>query len=173
MVIDFHVVPYSTLLIMGIAIVISFVNMGLNRLLITRLVGWNEYRTMQKEINEHRSQQMAAMRSKDTKLMEKLKKKDSQIQSMQTRVAKPQLYLLPISFSYIVIWIFFLTPFYGNNAVAYLPGFAGPATHGGLPVVYFYFLVSLLFGTIASRIVGVTPLDWSEIPDRVKPYEQK
>lgn len=138
---------------MSISIIISFVNMGINRLLITRLVGWEQYRTMQREISEYRSQTMQAMRSKDQKLMEKLKKKESQINSMQMKISKPQLYLLPISFSYIVIWIFFLTPTNFPHPLAYLPGIMN------LPVVYWYFLCSLLFGTLASRIVGVTPLE--------------
>jgi uncharacterized membrane protein (DUF106 family) len=96
---------------------------------------------------------MQAMRSKDQKLLEKLKKKESQINSMQMRISKPQLYLIPISFSYIIIWIFFLTPFYTSHPVAYVPGI------GGIPVVYWYFLSSLLFGTLASRVIGVTPLE--------------
>ena len=151
--ISISVIPYSTLLIMAIAVIISFVNMGINRLLVTRLVGWNEYRTMQREISEYRSQTMAAMRSKDQKLTEKLKKKESQINSMQMKISKPQLYLIPISFSYILIWIFFLTPKNFPNPVAFLPGIMN------LPVVYWYFLCSLLFGTLASRIIGVTPLE--------------
>ena len=151
--VDISIIPISTLLIMAISIVISFVNMGINRLLITRLVGWEQYRTMQREIAEYRSQTMQAMRAKDQKLMEKLKKKESQINSMQMKISKPQLYLLPISFSYIVIWIFFLTPKNFPHPLAYLPGIMN------LPVVYWYFICSLLFGTLASRIVGVTPLE--------------
>jgi uncharacterized membrane protein (DUF106 family) len=151
--IDISIIPAATLLIMSIAIVISFVNMVINRLLVTRLVGWEQYRTMQREISEYRSQTMQAMRSKDQKLLEKLKKKESQINSMQMKISKPQLYLIPISFTYIVIWIFFLTPLYGSHSVAYVPGI------GGIPVFYWYFLCSLLFGTLASRVIGVTPLE--------------
>jgi uncharacterized membrane protein (DUF106 family) len=108
---------------------------------------------MQREINEYRSQTMAAMRSKDQKLLEKLKKKESQINSMQMKISKPQLYLFPISMSYIVIWIFFLTPtFAAVSTVAYLPGI------GSVSYVIWYFICSLLFGTLASRVIGVNPL---------------
>jgi uncharacterized membrane protein (DUF106 family) len=151
--VDISLIPTSTLIIMAISIIISFVNMGINRLLITKLVGWEQYRTMQREIAEYRKQTMAALRSKDTKLQEKLKRKESQINSMQMKISKPQFILLPISFSYIVIWIFFLTPTNFPHALAYLPGLLN------LPVVYWYFLCSLLFGTLASRIIGVTPLE--------------
>ncbi len=151
--VDISIIPTSTLIIMAISIIISFVNMGINRLLITRMVGWEQYRTMQREIAEYRSQTMAAIRSKDQKLLDKLKRKESQINNMQMKISKPQFVLLPISFSYIVIWIFFLTPTNFPHALAYLPGVLS------LPVVYWYFLCSLLFGTLASRIVGVTPLE--------------
>jgi uncharacterized membrane protein (DUF106 family) len=151
--VDISIIPVSTLLIVAVSITISFLNMGINRLLITKLVGWELYRTMQREIAEHRSQTMKAIRSKDQKLIEKLKKKDAQINNMQMKISKPQFILLPISFSYIVIWIFFLTPANFPLPLAYLPGIMN------LPVVYWYFLCSLLFGTLASRLVGVTPLE--------------
>ncbi len=147
------IIPISTLLIMGIAIAVSFINMTINRLLVTRLVGWEQYRSMQREISEYRSQTMAAMRSKDQKLLEKLKRKESQINSMQMKISKPQLYLFPISMSYIVIWFFFLTPTYAAvSTVAYLPGI------GSISYVIWYFICSLMFGTLASRVIGVNPL---------------
>ena len=151
--VDILTIPISTLLIMTIAIIVSFVNMAINRLLITRLVGWEEYQTMQREIREFNSQRMAAVRSKDQKLLEKLKKKESQINSMQMKVSKPTFYLLPISMSYIVIWLFFLTPTYKTATLAYLPGIMN------LQVVYWYFLCSLLFGTLASRAFGIMPFE--------------
>jgi uncharacterized membrane protein (DUF106 family) len=150
---DISVIPSSTLLIMSIAVAISFINMGINRLLISRMCGWEEYRRMQKEVAEFRAQQMAALRAKDVKLMEKLKKKEPQIMSMQAKMSKPTLVLFPISLSYILIWLLFLTPFYGAKPVAYLPGF------GPIPVVYWYFICSSLFGTLASRLMGVTPVE--------------
>jgi uncharacterized membrane protein (DUF106 family) len=147
------IIPISTLLIMAIAIAVSFINMTINRLLVTRLVGWEQYRSMQREISEYRSQTMKAMRAKDQKLLEKLKRKESQINSMQMKISKPQLYLFPISMSYIVIWFFFLTPTYAAvPTVAYLPGI------GSISYVIWYFVCSLMFGTLASRVIGVNPL---------------
>ena len=143
-------IPLATLLIMAIAISISFINMVLNRALITRMIGWQEYRSMQKEMSEYNSQRMAALRAKDEKVLEKLKKKESQIQAMQTKMFKPQLILIPITFIYLIIWPV-LTGYF-PSFVAYLPGF------GGVPFFYWYLICSFFFGTIASRIIGVTPI---------------
>jgi uncharacterized membrane protein (DUF106 family) len=151
---DITIIPIATLVIMLIAIAISFINMVINRLLITRICGWEEYKVMRKETSEYQSQLMAAMRAKDTKRVEKLKKKESQIRNMQSKMMKPQMILLPISFSYIIIWYIFLIPTFGANAVAVVPGLAPT----GIPVIYWYMICSFFFGTLASRIVGVTPI---------------
>lgn len=151
---DITIIPIATLVIMLIAITISFINMVINRLLITRICGWEEYKVMRKETSEYQSQLMAAMRAKDTKRVEKLKKKESQIRNMQSKMMKPQMILLPISFSYIIIWYIFLIPTFGADAVAVVPGLA-PA---GIPVIYWYMICSFFFGTLASRIIGVTPI---------------
>lgn len=157
---DITIIPVATLVIMLIAVTISFINMVINRLLITRICGWEEYKVMRKETSEYQSQLMAAMRANDTKRVEKLKKKESQIRSMQSKMMKPQMILLPISFSYIIVWYIFLIPTYTDPItnlalpVALVPGLA-PA---GIPVIYWYMLCSFFFGTLASRIVGVTPI---------------
>jgi uncharacterized membrane protein (DUF106 family) len=151
---DITVVPIATLVIMLTAVTISFLNMSINRLLITRICGWEEYKVMRKETSEYQSQLMQAMRANDTKRVEKLKKKESQIRNMQNKMMKPQMILFPISMSYIVIWWFFLIPTFGADAVAVLPGLAPT----GIPVIYWYMICSFFFGTIASRIIGVTPI---------------
>lgn len=151
---DITIIPIATLVIMLIAVTISFLNMGINRLLITRICGWEEYKVMRKETSEYQSQLMAAMRANDTKRVEKLKKKESQIRNMQSKMMKPQMILLPISFSYIIIWYIFLIPTFGANAVAVVPGLAPT----GIPVIYWYMICSFFFGTLASRIIGVSPI---------------
>ena len=150
--IDIATIPLATFVVMLVAVAVSFLNMGLNRLLITRMCGWEEYKVMRKETSEYQSQLMKAMRANDKKLVEKLKRKESQIKNMQAKMMKPQMILLPISFSYILIWIFFLTPTNFPNPVAFVPGL------GPIPVLYWYMICSFFFGTLASRIVGVTPV---------------
>ncbi len=148
--VDISAIPVATLVIMGIAVSISFINMTVNRLLITRMIGWHEYRSMQKEMSDYNSQRMTALRANDQKTLERLKKKESQIQAMQTKMFKPQLLLLPFTFVYIIIWPI-LTGYF-PSAVAYIPGL------GAVPFVYWYLVCSFFFGTIASRIIGVTPI---------------
>jgi uncharacterized membrane protein (DUF106 family) len=153
--VDISIIPMATLAIMLVAVTISFANMGLNRLIITKMLGWNEYRSMQKEIAEHNAQRMAALRSKDTKTIERLKKKDSQINAMQTKMFKPQMVLIPITFIYFIIWPVLQGYFTINGVaqnVAYIPGF------GAQPFFIWYLICSFFFGTIASRIIGVTPV---------------
>jgi uncharacterized membrane protein (DUF106 family) len=149
--VDIAVIPFATLLIMLIAITISFTNMTLNRLIITKMFGWHEYKTMQKEIAEHNSEKMKAMRANDTKTLERLKKKDPQINAMQTKMLKPQLFQMPLIFVYFIIWPI-LTGVFRTNPVAYIPGIG--------PVEFFiwYLICSFFFATIAGRIIGTTPI---------------
>ena len=157
--INIAIPPLATVVIMLVAVAVSFLNMGINRLLITRMCGWEEYRVMQKETSEYRSQMLKAMRANDQKLVEKLKKKEAQINRMQQKMMKPQTILLPISFSYIIIWYVFLIPVYGGTPVAYVPGLApGALMATGIPVIFWYMICSFFFGTLASRVVGVTPI---------------
>ena len=158
--IDIATIPLATIVVMLVAVAVSFLNMGLNRLLITRICGWEEYKVMRKETSEYQSQLMKAMRANDKKLVEKLKRKESQIKNMQAKMMKPQMILLPISFSYILIWYLFLIPTFGGDAVAVVPGIAlnMTAIPNGIPVFIWYMICSFFFGTLASRIVGVTPV---------------
>ena len=152
-------IPLATVVIMLVAVTVSFLNMGINRLLITRICGWEEYKVMRKETSEYQSQLMQAMRANDTKRVEKLKRKEQQIRNMQNKMMKPQMILFPISMSYIVIWWLFLIPTFGSDAVAVLPGLApGALMATGLPVIYWYMICSFFFGTLASRVIGVTPI---------------
>ena len=102
--IDISAIPTATVLIMLISATISFINMGLNRLLISHMIGWQEYKGMRKETSEYNSRRMAALRANDTKTLEKLKKKEKQIMNMQTKMMKPQMLLLLFTVVYFIIW---------------------------------------------------------------------
>lgn len=147
---DISVIPWAPLSIMLISVGISFMNVGINRLLISRMVGWHEYKSMQKELAEYNALRMKAVRANDTKTLEKLKKKDAQMKTMQMKMSKPQLLLFPMMFIYFIIWPFLLG-FY-PNPVIYVPGF------GMQPFWIWYFMCSLFFGTLASKIIGITPI---------------
>ena len=141
------------LAILGIAAGIAFLNSGINRILIGYFIGWEQYRVMQKEMAEYRSESMAAARSGDKKRIEKTKKKQSQITHMQQKMLKPQMLQFGISFVYLIVWFLVLTPTFGGTSLAYLPGF------GPIPVFYLYPMLSLFLGLLSSRIIGIMPIE--------------
>jgi uncharacterized membrane protein (DUF106 family) len=145
--------PTAAIIIMAIAAGIAFLNSGINRALISHFIGWDKYRTMQKEMAEFRSESMAAARSNDKKQMEKLKKRQSQITNMQAQMAKPQMIQFGISFIYIIVWLLVLTPTFGGFNVAALPGL------GSFSVFWWYPMISFFLSILASRIVGVMPIE--------------
>lgn len=164
--------PVSTLLIMAISASLAFLNSGLNRVLISHFVGWEQYRIYQKETTEHRSEMMKAARANDKKQMEKLKRKESQIKNMQAKMLKPQMLQFAFSGVYFIVWIFVLTPTFQSNPVAYIPGIGtianahylidgvpGPAIPDAVPMFIWYLLCSLFFGLVAQRIIGIMPID--------------
>jgi uncharacterized membrane protein (DUF106 family) len=167
----------ATLIIMAIAAGIAFLNSGINRVLINYFVGWEQYRVMQKEMAEYRSETMAAMRANDKKQVEKLKKKDSQIKHMQAKMMKPQLVQFGISFVYLIMWFLVLTPAFHNAPMALIPGIGtianaqtvvngvgvGPAIANAIPVFYWYPICSLFFGLLSSRIIGIMPIEQGAI----------
>jgi uncharacterized membrane protein (DUF106 family) len=119
-------------------------------------------------MNEYRSETMAAMRANDKKQVEKLKKRESQIKNMQAKMLKPQMVQFGFSFVYIIIWFFVLTPTFGPNPMVYLPGIgtiAGAHLVGGhtipnaLPVIYWYPVCSFFLGLLASRLIGIMPIE--------------
>jgi uncharacterized membrane protein (DUF106 family) len=143
--------PMATIEVMLISLTISFTIACLNRLLISKFVGWKQYRVMQKEIAEYQAQASKALRTKDKKLLEKIKKKEPQIMNMQKKLLKPQLVLLGLSFVYFLIWPV-LMPMYSGN-VAHIPGI------GVISFIYWYMICSVFFGTLSSRLLGTMPIE--------------
>jgi uncharacterized membrane protein (DUF106 family) len=160
--------PLATVIIMVISAVIAFINSGVNRVLINYFVGWEQYRVMQKEMAEYRSETMKAMRANDKKQVEKLKKKESQVKNMQAKMMKPQMVQFGISFVYLIVWFLVLTPTFGPLPMAYIPGLgtiagaheiAGSAIPNAIPVFYWYPICSFFFGLLSSRVLGIMPIE--------------
>jgi len=145
--------PAATLIIMAISAGIAFLNSGIYRVLINHFIGWEQYHIMQKEMAEHRSHTMEAMRANDKKQIEKLKRKESQIKNMQAKMAKPQLAQFAFSFVYIGVWFLVLTPTFGGTTMALVPGI------GPIPVFWWYPICSVFFGLLSQRIIGITPIE--------------
>jgi uncharacterized membrane protein (DUF106 family) len=153
--------PLATIIIMVISAVIAFINSGINRVLINYFVGWEQYRVMQKEMSEYRSETMKAMRANDKKQVEKLKKKESQVKNMQAKMMKPQMAQFGISFVYLIVWFLVLTPTFGSTTMAFIPGIGTIASHtpNAIPVFYWYPICSFFFGLLSSRILGIMPIE--------------
>ncbi len=165
--------PLATIIIMVISAVIAFINSGINRVLINYFVGWEQYRVMQKEMAEYRSETMKAMRANDKKQVEKLKKKESQVKNMQAKMVKPQMVQFGISFVYLIVWFLVLTPTFHQAPMAYIPGIGtiagafhivnnavvGSAIPNAIPVFYWYPICSFFFGLLSSRILGIMPIE--------------
>lgn len=147
-------IPTSTITIMLICTGISFLNSTINRVLISRFVGWEQYKNMQKEIKEYQTQTRQALLKKDVKSLEKLKKKEPQILHMQKKMAKPQMAMMAINFSYIFIWLFVLYPTFPYNiTVAYIP------IIGQANMFMWYLICSFFSGTFANRLLGIMPIE--------------
>ncbi len=165
--------PLATLIIMGIAAGIAFLNSGVNRVLINYFIGWEQYRVMQREMSEYRSETMAAMRAKDTKQVEKLKKKDSQIKNMQAKMMKPQMVQFGISFRIPNRLVFGVNPSIWKYSYGFHTRYwhnckcSGNTwncnSHSAIPVFYWYPICSLFFGLLSSRIIGIMPIEQGAI----------
>ncbi|MDR2203586.1 MAG: EMC3/TMCO1 family protein [Nitrososphaerota archaeon] len=142
--------PVVTVVIMAIALVMSIVIQSTNRVVINHFIGLDNYRSMQRELSEFRKESMNAARSQDPKQLERIKKKQSQINAMQAKMMKPQMIQMALSFCYLPLWYFVLTPVFGGVTVAYLPGFE-------LPLFVWYMVSSLFFGTLVMKAFGTTP----------------
>ena len=139
----------GTVIVLLVAMGISFINAGIYRLLINKMVGWKEYRRLQKELRKLQAEFRQILRSKDKEALEKFEKKRRRMLQIQTKIMKPQGYLFLIGFSYLLVWWLFLIPVYGAAPLAIIPGIME------LPVVWWYFLCSALFGTLSYRVFGI------------------
>jgi uncharacterized membrane protein (DUF106 family) len=141
--------PYSTIFILLLALLLTFITSLVNRLLTNRekMAAWRkETSEWQKEFNE-------ARKSGDKKTLEKVMRKQKQIMQIQSKMFTHQ---MKISLIFIVPFFLFwtwLNGLYVNAsgavAVAFLPGF------GPIPVFYWYLLCSLSFGALFTRLLGL------------------
>lgn len=137
--------PLSTIFVLFLAVVLTFITSLANRLLTNReqLAAWRKQTSeWQKEFNE-------ARKSGDKKELEKVMRKQKQIMQIQSKMFTQQ---MKVTLIFIVPFFLFwtwLNGVYSGETVAYLPGF------GGLTVFYWYLICSLAFGTIFSHVLGI------------------
>jgi uncharacterized membrane protein (DUF106 family) len=156
------IAPVVTVAIMAVTFVMSLILQASHRLVVGHFLGWDNYRAMQKELADHRKESMDAARSNDKQRLEKVKKKQAQINALNAKMFKPQMIQMVSSFCIFPLYFFIRNFFaaasitvYGElveGSVAVIPG-VGPVSY-----MIWYFISALFMGIISSRIMGTTPV---------------
>ena len=148
--------PAATLQSLLIAICMSFLIMGLRRLLVDQ----KKLAALRRELKEYEKLMKKAMRAKDektrAKVERKLKKRMGRYQQLMRELSwettKPMLIMFLSFFIIMFILVPVFNPMFGT--VAYFP--VGPVP---LNFLWWYVLCSMAFGTLIQRAIGVR---WSE-----------
>lgn len=148
--IPLNLIPYSTLFIFGLALLISFLTTLVNR----RFTDPEKSRSWRKEIADWNKEMREAQRSKDKKTLDKVMKKQQYIMKLQSKMMWQSmkvslLFLIPL----LLMWNI-LGSFYQTTPIAILPGVGAtlplPIFSGSL--IWWYLLCSLLFGTAFQHV---------------------
>ena len=162
--------PFVTLVVLFISLGMSFASSFVNsrfmpkehRQKVKELQ--RKIRTLTKEKKENMKQ---AKSTDDKKLLRKAQKQEKQILQLQSQslsLSSKQFRVLPLTMGiFFIVWLLltgsilgfklFDSPFMGPYPVAYLPWFGGVMQ---LSLFYWYLICSFLFGTLFSRIFGLT-----------------
>lgn len=148
-------IPYSTLFMFFLALLISLLTSLTNRLLNNP----EKSKAWRKEIAEWNSELRQAQKANDKKTVEKLMKKQKQILQLQSKMTWQSMKVTMIFFvPMILIWQF-LGGAYATivGGIAYFPGIGPtlPIPLFNTSVIWWYLLCSMLFGTIFSHVLGI------------------
>lgn len=147
-------IPYSTLFILGLSFLVSFITLLTNRLLTNR----EQMKAWTQEIAAWREDSLKATRSGDKKLMEKVKKQQQHIMQLQSKMMWQSMktsfiWFIPL----MLLWWFFLTPLYtgpqGPITVAALPWLGSEPL--SLTYFYWYLLCSFFAQALLTRLLGM------------------
>jgi len=148
-------IPYSTLFMFFLALLISLLTSLTNRLLNNP----EKSKAWRKEIAEWNSELRQAKKANDKKTVEKLMKKQKQILQLQSKMSWQSMKVTMIFFvPLILIWQFLSATFTATEGIAYFPGIGPtlPIPLFNTSVIWWYILCSMLFGTIFSHVLGIT-----------------
>ena len=162
--------PYVTVVILFVSLVMSFASSLINSRFMPK-----EHREKVRDLNRRvaalkaeKSENMKqAKNTGDKKLLKKAQKQEKQLLQLQSQVlslSSKQFRVLPITMGvFFVVWLLltgsilgiklFESPFIGPDPVAYLPWLGGVMQLSLFP---WYLICSFLFGTLFSRIFGLT-----------------
>jgi len=162
--------PYITLIILFISISMSFASSFINSRFMPK-EHRQKVKDLQRKISalskEKKENMKQAKSTGDKKLLKKAQKQEKQLLQLQSQslsLSSKQFRVLPITMGvFFVVWLLltgsilgfklFESPFLGPDPVAFLPWFGGVMQ---LNLFYWYLICSFLFGTIFSRIFGLT-----------------
>ncbi|MCW4033844.1 MAG: EMC3/TMCO1 family protein [Candidatus Bathyarchaeota archaeon] len=162
--------PIITLVIIGVSVIMSFSSSFINNFFTPKehrekvKAMQHKVSALQKEKNENMK---TAKSTGDKKLLKKAQKQEKQLLQLQSQVAAmsmKQMRVLPLTMvMFLIVWLLltgsilgmklFDSPFYTTGAVAFLPWFDGVMS---LSFFYWYLICSFFFGTLWSRIFGLT-----------------
>jgi uncharacterized membrane protein (DUF106 family) len=162
--------PASTIFILFVSLLMAFASSLINRLFTSReqreqvKVLKRQIDVLMKQKNEDLKK---AKNTDDKKLLKKVHKQEKQILQLQSRMFSlsfRQMKVFPITLIlFLIVWLFltgrvfslklFESPFAGGGPVAFLPWITGEIE---LSLFYWYLLCSFLFGTLFSRVFGLT-----------------
>ena len=148
-------IPYSTLFMFFLALLISLLTSLTNRLLNNP----EKSKALRKEVAEWNSELRQAQKANDKKTVEKLMKKQKQILQLQSKMSWQSMKVTMIFFvPLILIWQFLSATFTATEGIAYFPGIGPtlPIPLFSTSVIWWYLLCSMLFGTIFSHVLGIT-----------------
>jgi len=150
------VIPFSTIFMFLLALAISLLTSLVNRLLANP----EQSKAARKEVAEWQAELKAAQRSGDKKTTERLMKKQKQIFQLQSKMTWQSMkvsliFIIPL----FLIWQFLGTTFQGGaGKLAYMPGIGTDISliiMNFPPLIWWYLLCSMLFGTIFSHVFGI------------------
>jgi uncharacterized membrane protein (DUF106 family) len=152
-------VPVATVVIMVVAFAMSIVTSLTNRAIISRFVGLDKYRAIQREVAAFRKESMEAARSNDKKQLEKIKKKQAQINAMQAQTMKVSPIQLAVGFCFLPIFMFVMRPLFLDVAVIAIPGITLSVGTFLSPFIVWYFILSAFFSSLMMRVMGTMPIE--------------
>ena len=162
--------PYATIIILLVSAAMAFTSSLINSHFTPR--GHREkLKALQRQIaalkREKDDNRKKARSTDDKKLLKKVRKQERQLLQLQSQMASlslKQMRVLPITMTlFLIVWLLltgnilgaklFESPFVGAGPVAYLPWISGAIE---LNLFLWYLLCSFLFGSLFSRIFGLT-----------------
>ncbi len=168
--VDLAQLPYSTIIILVVSLVMSFISSLINSRFTPR-EHREKLKALQRRIaalkREKDDNAKTAKSTGDRKLLKKVRKQEKQLLQLQSQMASlslRQMRVLPITMAmFLIVWMFLtgrllywsVLPglFTGAETVAYLPWISGEMN---LNLFLWYLLCSFLSSTLFSRIFGLT-----------------